>query len=88
MGSDSLVQVAIAQLEFGVFQMENVSVSLKVIPNGFGKPFGVLMVDELPVVEKTKPLEFGMLKLVPVSIPCKDILVEFGGYASVPMVKL
>jgi hypothetical protein len=50
--------------------MGNVFVSLEVIPNGYGKPFGVQMADELPVVEKTKRLEFGMSKPVPVSIPC------------------
>jgi hypothetical protein len=69
MENDYSALAAITRSEFGVFQMANVFVSLEVIPNGFGKPFGVLMVDELPVVEKTKRLEFGISKPVPVSIP-------------------
>jgi hypothetical protein len=67
--------------------MVNVFVSSKVILNGFGKRFGVLTVDKLPVAQKTKRLEFGMSKLVLVSIPFKDIVVEFGVYPSVQTVK-
>jgi hypothetical protein len=58
--------------------MGNAFVSSEVIPNGSGKPIGVLMVDDLRVVEKTKRLEFGMSKLAPVSTPFKDTAAEFG----------
>jgi hypothetical protein len=68
--------------------MQNVFVSLEVIPNGSGKPFGALMADKLLVAQKTKQLEFGMSKPAPVFIPSKDTAVEFGVYPSVQTVKL